>query len=196
MAPWEHQVAVAEHAHGGRNVIISTGTASGKSLGYLLPALTAVLAGGTVLYVAPSKALAADQLRVIRGLGLGDVRAAAVDGDTPAAERDWARSHANYLLTNPDMLHHNVLPRHGRWAGFFRRLQYVIIDECHHYRGVFGSHMAQVVRRLQRISSCHARPRAARRSAVHASGVHPLLRDGQRARLVTPARSPGWMPRR
>ncbi len=160
MAPWEHQVALAEHARGGRHVIISTGTASGKSLGYLLPSLTAVLAGGTVLYVAPSKALAADQLRVIRGLGLGDVRAAAVDGDTPAAERDWARSHANYLLTNPDMLHHNVLPRHSRWAGFFRHLRYVIIDECHHYRGVFGSHMAHVVRRLQRISSCHARPRA------------------------------------
>ena len=159
MAPWEHQAAVAEHAHGGRHVIIATGTASGKSLGYLLPSLTAVLAGGTVLYVAPSKALAADQLRVIRGLGLGDVRAAAVDGDTSAADRDWARSHANYLLTNPDMLHHNVLPRHSRWAGFFRHLQYVIIDECHHYRGVFGSHMAQVVRRLQRISSCHARPR-------------------------------------
>ncbi len=158
MAPWEHQVAVAEHAHRGRNVIISTGTASGKSLGYLLPALTAVLSGGTVLYIAPSKALAADQLRVIRGLGLGDVRAAAVDGDTPVAERDWARSHANYLLTNPDMLHHSLLPRHARWSGFFRRLRYVIIDECHHYRGVFGSHMAQVVRRLQRISSCHARP--------------------------------------
>ncbi len=159
-APWEHQVAVSEHARSGRNVIISTGTASGKSLGYLLPALTAVLEGGTVLYIAPSKALAADQLRVIRGLGLSDVRAAAVDGDTPVAERDWARSHANYLLTNPDMLHHNVLPRHSRWAGFFRRLQYVIIDECHHYRGVFGSHMAQIVRRLVRISSCHARPRA------------------------------------
>ncbi len=159
VAPWEHQVAGAEHAHGGRHVIICTGTASGKSLGYLLPSLTAVLAGGTVLYVAPSKALAADQLRVIRGLGLGNVRAAAVDGDTSAADRDWARSHANYLLTNHDMLHHNVLPRHSRWAGFFRRLQYVIIDECHHYRGVFGSHMAQVVRRLRRISSCHARPR-------------------------------------
>ncbi len=159
MAPWEHQVAVAEQAHSGRNVIISTGTASGKSLGYLLPALTAVLTGGTVLYVAPSKALVADQLRVIRGLGLADVRAAAVDGDTPVAERDWARSHANYLLTNPDMLHYNLLPRHARWSGFFRRLQYVIIDECHHYRGVFGSHMAQVVRRLRRISAWHARPR-------------------------------------
>ena len=82
-APWAHQAAVAEHARGGRNVIISTGTASGKSLGYLLPALTAVLAGGTVLYVAPTKALAADQLRVVRGLGSRGVRAAVVDGDTP-----------------------------------------------------------------------------------------------------------------
>jgi DEAD/DEAH box helicase domain-containing protein len=159
-APWEHQAAVSEHARGGRNVIISTGTASGKSLGYLLPALTAAIEGGTVLYIAPSKALAADQLRVIRGLGLAGVRAAAVDGDTSIAERDWARTHANYVLTNPDMLHHSLLPRHNRWAGFFRRLQYVIIDECHHYRGVFGSHMAQIVRRLQRISSCHGRPGA------------------------------------
>ena len=185
-APWEHQVAVAEHAHDGRNVIISTGTASGKSLGYLLPALTSVLSGGTVLYIAPSKALAADQLRIIRGLGLGDVRAAAVDGDTPVAERDWARSHANYLLTNPDMLHHNLLPRHARWSGFFRRLQYVIIDECHHYRGVFGSHMAQVVRRLQRISSCHARPRpVSATSPVFILSSATVSEPGRYARVLT-----------
>lgn len=156
-APWRHQAAVAEQAHAGHNVIISTGTASGKSLAYLLPALTAVGEGGTVLYIAPSKALAADQLRALHDLQLADVRAAALDGDTPVAERDWARSYANYLLTNPDMLHHTLLPRHARWAGFFRRLRYVIIDECHHYRGVFGSHVAQIVRRLRRISACHAR---------------------------------------
>ncbi len=160
-APWEHQAAAAEHGYAGRNVIISTGTASGKSLAYLLPALTAVLEGGTVLYIAPSKALAADQLRVVADLGLPDVQAAALDGDTPIAERDWARLHASYVLTNPDMLHHTLLPRHARWAGFYRRLRYVIIDECHHYRGVFGSHVAQIMRRLRRISSCHARPRGA-----------------------------------
>ena len=90
----------------GRNVIISTGTASGKSIGYLLPALTGVLEGGTSLYIAPTRALAADQLRLVRSLGLPGVRAAVMDGDTPAAERAWARAHASYLLTTPDMLHH------------------------------------------------------------------------------------------
>src|SRR3974390_3759607 len=87
--PWAHQVAMAEHAHQGKNVIISTPSASGKSLGYLLPALTAVLAGRTVLYLAPTRALAADQLRVVRALGLPGVRAAVVDGGTPAADREW-----------------------------------------------------------------------------------------------------------
>ena len=97
-APWSHQALAADHAQAGRNVIISTAAASGKSLGYLLPALTAVLAGDTVLYVTPTKALAADQLRSIRALGLPGVQAAVFDGDSTRAERDWARSHARYLL--------------------------------------------------------------------------------------------------
>src|SRR6516225_2619715 len=115
-APWSHQAAAACHAEAGRNVIISTGAASGKSLGYLLPALTAVLTGDTVLYVTPTKALAADQLATIRALGLPGVQAATFDGDTSRAERDWARSHARYLLTTPDMLHQSLLPRHVRWS--------------------------------------------------------------------------------
>ena len=122
-APWQHQAEAADLARSGRSVIISTGTASGKSLGYLLPALTAVLDGGTALYVAPTRALAADQLKLVRSLGLSGVRAAVVDGDTPWAERTRARSHANYLLTTPDMLHHSLLPLHARWNGFFRRLR-------------------------------------------------------------------------
>ncbi|MGO8882597.1 MAG: DEAD/DEAH box helicase [Streptosporangiaceae bacterium] len=154
--PWAHQAAAAEHARAGHSVIIATGTASGKSLGYLLPALTAVLEGGTALYIAPTRALAADQLRVIRSLGIRGVRAAAVDGDTPAADRAWARAHASYLLTTPDMLHHALLPGHTRWNGFFRRLRYVIVDECHGYRGVFGSHVAHVLRRLRRVAAHHA----------------------------------------
>jgi DEAD/DEAH box helicase domain-containing protein len=154
-APWAHQAAAAQCAQAGRSVIISTGTASGKSVGYLLPALTGVLAGGTALYLAPTRALAADQLRMVRDLQVPGVRAAVVDGDTAAAQRAWARSHASYLLTTPDMLHHTLLPRHARWDGFFRRLQYVIIDECHGYRGVFGSHVAQVLRRLRRIAAYH-----------------------------------------
>jgi DEAD/DEAH box helicase domain-containing protein len=155
--PWAHQVAMAEHARQGRNVIISTPAASGKSLGYLLPALTAVLAGRTVLYLAPTRALGADQLRAVRELGLSGVRAAIVDGDTPAAEREWARTHAAYLITTPDMLHHMLLPRHDRWSGFFTRLAYVIVDECHGYRGVFGSHVGHVLRRVRRIALHYAR---------------------------------------
>jgi DEAD/DEAH box helicase domain-containing protein len=160
-APWSHQAEVACHAQAGRNVIISTGAASGKSLGYLLPALTAVLAGDTVLYVTPTKALAADQLASIRALALPGVQAASFDGDTSRAERDWARSHARYLLTTPDMLHQSLLPRHVRWSGFFSRLRYVIIDECHEYRGVFGSHVGHVLRRLRRVVAHHAGPGSA-----------------------------------
>jgi DEAD/DEAH box helicase domain-containing protein len=152
-APWVHQATAAGHAHAGRNVIISTGTASGKSVGYLLPALAAALDGGTVLYIAPTRALAADQLRLVKSLEVPGVRPAVVDGDTPYSERTWARAHANYLLTTPDMLHHTLLPQHARWSGFLRRLQYVIVDECHNYRGVFGSHVAQVLRRLRRIAA-------------------------------------------
>ena len=148
--PWAHQAAMAERAHQGSNVIIATPAASGKSLGYLMPALTAVLRGSTVLYLAPTRALAADQVRAIRALGIPGVCAAVVDGDTHAADRERARTHANYLLTTPDMLHHVLLPRHSRWGEFFGRLHYVIVDECHGYRGVFGSHVAHVLRRRSR----------------------------------------------
>jgi DEAD/DEAH box helicase domain-containing protein len=155
-APWQHQAEAADVASSGQSVIISTGTASGKSLGYLLPALSAVLAGGTALYIAPTRALAADQAKLVRSLGVDRVRAAVVDGDTPRAERSRARAHANYLLTTPDMLHHSLLPQHARWNGFFRRLRYVVVDECHTYRGVFGSHVAHVLRRLRRVAYHHS----------------------------------------
>src|SRR5437016_11893426 len=157
-APWSHQALAADHAQAGRNVIISTAAASGKSLGYLMPALTALRAGDTVLYVTPTKALAADQLASIRALGLPWVQAAVFDGDSTRAERDWARCHARYLLTTPDMLHRALLPRHNRWSGFFSRLSYVVVDECHGYRGVFGSHVAHVLRRLRRVVAHHAPP--------------------------------------
>jgi DEAD/DEAH box helicase domain-containing protein len=149
--PWQHQAQAAELAHAGTSVIIATGTASGKSLAYLMPALDAVFDGGSVLYLSPTKALAADQLRSLRGLKLAQVRAATFDGDTPAEERTWVRQYADYILTNPDMLHRTMLPGHARWAPYFRRLRYVIVDEAHGYRGVFGSHVAQVLRRLRRV---------------------------------------------
>src|SRR3954468_9162710 len=136
--PWTHQVAAAELAWQGRPVVLATGTASGKSLGYQLPVLSALIDGdASALYLAPTKALAADQLRAVRSLSLPQVRAAPYDGDTPPAAREGVRAHAHLLLTNPDMLHFGVLPSHQRWARFFRRLRYVVVDECHGYRGVF-----------------------------------------------------------
>jgi DEAD/DEAH box helicase domain-containing protein len=164
-APWEHQAAVADHARAGRNVIVSTPAASGKSLGYLMPALTAVLEGGTALYLTPTKALAADQLRAIRSLRMHGVRAAVLDGDTPTAGRSWARANASYLVTTPDTLHLALLPGHVRWARFLSGLRYVVVDECHGYRGVFGSHVAQVLRRLRRIAAYYAEGRAVRERA-------------------------------
>ncbi|HEX6247919.1 MAG TPA: DEAD/DEAH box helicase [Nocardioidaceae bacterium] len=157
--PWTHQRVAADAAHAGRNVVVSTGTASGKSLAYLLPALTSVLGkrrrqgqrGSTVLYLSPTKALAQDQLAGLRALDLPDLRATTHDGDSSREQRDWARDHGEYLLTNPDMLHRSLLPGHARWARFFSMLDYVVVDECHHYRGVFGAHVAQILRRLRRV---------------------------------------------
>ncbi|MDG4778707.1 DEAD/DEAH box helicase [Micromonospora sp. WMMD961] len=152
VAPWQHQSQAATLAYEGEHVVVATGTASGKSLAYQLPALATVLADprATVLYLAPTKALAADQLRAVAALELEGVRPACYDGDTPRAEREWIRRHSRFVLTNPDMLHHGILPGHAQWSGFLRRLAYVVIDECHTYRGVFGSHVAHVLRRLRR----------------------------------------------
>jgi DEAD/DEAH box helicase domain-containing protein len=152
--PWSHQREGAEHAHAGRDVVVATGTASGKSLVYQLPVLTRLARDprATALYLSPTKALAGDQLRALRELGLADLRPATLDGDTPMDERDWIRRHGRWILSNPDMLHRSVLPRHSRWATFLRRLTYVVVDECHTYRGVFGSHVALLLRRLLRVA--------------------------------------------
>ncbi|WP_435871058.1 DEAD/DEAH box helicase [Micromonospora musae] len=162
-APWRHQAEAAALAYDGQHVVVATGTASGKSLAYQMPALATLLADprATVLYLAPTKALAADQLRAIAELELEGVRPACYDGDTPRAEREWIRRHSRFVLTNPDMLHHGILPGHGQWSGFLRRLTYVVIDECHTYRGVFGSHVAHVLRRLRRLSGTPGRGSAA-----------------------------------
>ena len=179
-SPWTHQAQAAALARSGQHVIIATRAASGKSAGYLAAALSAVLDGGTVLYIAPTKALAADQLKSVRDLGLRGVRATCYDGDATAAERAWAQAHANYLLTNPDMVHSGMLPNHARWRGFFRSLRVVIIDECHGYRGVFGSHVAHVLRRLRRICAFYERRLDERPMAKGAivSGAHPALSPG------------------
>ena len=158
-SPWTHQAEAADAAWRGEHVVLATGTASGKSLAYQLPGLTRVLEGtqapggrgATVLYLSPTKALAADQARTLGELAIPAVRAALLDGDTPPEERTWVREHAAWVLTNPDMLHVSVLPDHARWAPFLRSLTYVVVDECHTYRGVFGSGVAAVLRRLRRV---------------------------------------------
>jgi DEAD/DEAH box helicase domain-containing protein len=159
LAPWQHQAEAADLAYGGQHVVVATGTASGKSLAYQLPALTSLLTDprATVLYLAPTKALAADQLRAVTELDLDGVRPACYDGDTPRAEREWIRQHSRFVLTNPDMLHHSILPGHARWSAYLRRLTYVVVDECHTYRGVFGSHVAHVLRRLRRQAARYGR---------------------------------------
>jgi DEAD/DEAH box helicase domain-containing protein len=153
-APWRHQAEAGELAWQGQHVAVATGTGSGKSLAYLLPVLSRLLTDprATALFLAPTKALAADQLRAVAGLDLPEVRPACYDGDTPYEEREWIRSHGRFVLTNPDMLHWGVLPGHRRWRQFLKRLAFVIVDECHAYRGVFGSHVAHVLRRLRRLA--------------------------------------------
>ncbi|HEY0638835.1 MAG TPA: DEAD/DEAH box helicase [Pseudonocardiaceae bacterium] len=153
--PWSHQVEAASLVRDGSHVVIATGTASGKSLAYQLPVLTALAADprATALYLSPTKALAADQLRSLSALGVPGLRAATFDGDTPLAERDWVRAHARWIFTNPDMLHRSILPGHARWSSWLRRLRYVVVDECHAYRGVFGSHVALLLRRLRRVAA-------------------------------------------
>lgn len=165
--PWRHQVVAADALHAGEHVVLATGTASGKSLAYQLPTLSAVLdsrgprgeRGSCVLYLAPTKALAHDQLASLTALGLTGggtgVRATTHDGDSSKEQREWARDHGEYLLTNPDMLHRSLLPGHERWARFFAKLRYVVVDEGHHYRGVFGAHVAQVLRRLRRVAALY-----------------------------------------
>jgi len=160
-SPWSHQVVAAEHAWAGRHVVLATGTASGKSLAFQLPGLARVLAarkrngrpGATVLYLSPTKALAQDQLASLSSLDVPRLAACTHDGDSPREQRDWARDHAEWLLTNPDMLHHSMLPGHARWSRFLSQLQLVVVDECHHYRGVFGAHVALVLRRLRRLAA-------------------------------------------
>ncbi|MFY2861915.1 DEAD/DEAH box helicase [Mycobacterium sp. THU-M104] len=160
--PWSHQARAAELAHAGRHVVVSTGTASGKSLAYQLPVLHTLATDprARVLYLSPTKALGHDQLRAARTLteavtrlrdpGLG-VAPTAYDGDSPAEVRRFARERSRWLFSNPDMIHVSMLGNHARWAALLRRLRFLIVDECHYYRGVFGSNVAMVLRRLLRV---------------------------------------------
>jgi DEAD/DEAH box helicase domain-containing protein len=151
---YAHQAEAYTAAHGGGNVIVTTGTASGKTLAFNLPVLDALAVDrhARALYLYPTKALAQDQARSLAGLGVAAVRAAIYDGDTPTERRRQIRGWANLVLTNPDMLHIGVLPRHDLWGDFLHNLRFVVVDEAHVYRGVFGSHVANVLRRLRRLA--------------------------------------------
>jgi DEAD/DEAH box helicase domain-containing protein len=150
---YPHQERGLEILRRGRNVIVATGTASGKTLVYDLAFAEEVIRDprSTALFLFPTKALARDQLRQVRALRLPQIKAAVYDGDTPSAERPMIRRTANLIMTNPDMLHASILPGHARWADFLLRLSLVVVDEAHVARGVFGSHVAMVIRRLRRL---------------------------------------------
>ena len=138
--------------------IVTTGTASGKSLCFQLPTLQVLSTDRTAraLYLYPTKALAQDQARAINRFGLHkQVRPSIYDGDTPRQERAAIRKRSNLLITNPDMLHVGILPHHGAWGDVFANLAFVVVDEAHVYRGVFGSHVGDVLRRLRRIAAIH-----------------------------------------
>jgi DEAD/DEAH box helicase domain-containing protein len=153
---YTHQAEAFEHCTDGKNVVVVTPTASGKTLCYNLPVFQRLLEdpGARAMYLFPTKALAEDQLHefqaAVNAMG-SDIRAFTYDGDTPQDARRAIRERAHAVLTNPDMLHSGILPHHTKWAKCFENLRYVVIDELHYYRGVYGSHLANVVRRLKRI---------------------------------------------
>ncbi|MDQ0426095.1 DEAD/DEAH box helicase [Cellulomonas iranensis] len=215
--PWEHQADAADAAWSGRHTVLATSTGSGKSLAFWLPALSAVRRGAagalldpgriesvqrrpTVLYLSPTKALAADQLaaleRLLAAAGTRDVRVATCDGDTSRDERRWVREHADVVLTNPDFLHFALLPAHASWSRVLSSLAFVVVDECHAFRGVFGAHVALVLRRLRRLAAAYgASPvvvmasattsdpaaSAARLLGVDADDVHTVTTDASPA---------------
>ncbi|HEY0117313.1 MAG TPA: DEAD/DEAH box helicase, partial [Cellulomonas sp.] len=174
--PWAHQAQAAEAAWNGRHTVVATSTGSGKSLAFWLPALSAVRHSAAraqhepgrienhgrraaTLYLCPTKALAADQLtaveRLLAAAGVRDVRVTTCDGDSSSDERRWAREYADVVLTNPDFLHFALLPQHQRWARLLAGLRYVVVDEGHAYRGVFGAHVGLVLRRLRRLAEAY-----------------------------------------
>jgi DEAD/DEAH box helicase domain-containing protein len=154
---YEHQREAWDVAARGEHLILATGTASGKSLAFNLPVLDAIAREPKerALYLYPTKALAQDQARALAELKAPNVRAAIYDGDTPGERRWQIRRWANVILTNPDMLHVGVLPHHDRWADVLHNLRYIVVDEAHVYRGVFGSHVGNVLRRLRRLAGVY-----------------------------------------
>jgi len=193
---YSHQVTAVENLRKKRNVVVVTSTASGKTLCYNIPVLENFLEDSQTraLYIYPTKALAQDQLRVLERYSRAgvNVKAGTYDGDTPTSQRRKLREEANVILTNPDMLHSGILPNHAKWAAFFSRISYVVIDEIHTYRGIFGSHVANVIRRLERIAGHYgADPVYAASSATIANpGEHAEKLIGQKVRVISKDGSP------
>ena len=152
---YRHQTRAIDHVRNRRHTVVVAGTASGKTLAYLVPIVETQLVDpkATALLLFPTKALAHDQLRRFSDLGIPEVAAEAYDGDTDLESRARVRRRANVVLTNPDMLHVGILGSHDRWADFFHRLSYVVVDEMHTLRGIFGTHVALILRRLRRIAA-------------------------------------------
>ena len=175
-APTPAHAEDAKSTGNGGHVIVATGTASGKTLSYLMPTLDAIYRAScgepvsstsaysgaenlnnraNVLYISPAKALSADQLTALTSYNLPGLHAASYDGDTPTGERRWIREHSNFILTTPDMLNYSILSNHRQWSSFLRGLRYVVLDEAHSYRGVFGAHIANLLRRLRRVCALY-----------------------------------------
>lgn len=177
-APWSHQFAAADLAHHGRHVVVSTGAASGKSLAYQLPVLSALATDprARALYLSPTKALGHDQLRSAHTLTAAiprcnDVAPTAYDGDSAGEVRRFARERSRWVFSNPDMIHLSMLRHHARWAVFLRGLRFIVVDECHYYRGIFGSNVAMVLRRLLRLCTRYSTHPASKPTVIFASAT-------------------------
>ena len=189
---YTHQAEAIDAVRDGHDVVVATGTASGKTLCYNLPVLESIVKEplSRALYLFPTKALAQDQLRSLSQLTastpLGSIRLGTYDGDTPQGSRARTRRTAAIILSNPDMLHVGILPNHLLWESFFRHLKYVVIDEAHTYRGIFGCHVACVMRRLRRLCELHgSKPQFILCSATIANpGEHAMRLTGRKAVVV------------
>ncbi len=190
VVPWKHQAEAFELTGAGEDVVVATPTASGKSLCFQLPALDAAARERGTLYLAPTKALARDQLKRLRDLATAADVAAVIspyDGDTPAGQRREARAAARVIVTNPDMLHYGMLAWHHAWARFLGSLEFIVLDELHAYRGVMGAHVANIIRRLLRVCARYgATPRVIALSAtINNPAEHLASLTGRPGRAVT-----------
>lgn len=191
--PWSHQVEAAELARCGHDVVISTGTASGKSLAFQLPILDCLARDprSRALYLAPTKALGHEQLRKAQRLTedspiLATICPASYDGDTPVEIRQFARERARWLFSNPDMMHTSLMRNHRRWSSFLRCLRFVVVDECHYYRGIFGSNVALVLRRLLRLCAHYSGPDSTGPTVIFASATTACPGDAAEALIGRP----------